>query len=99
MAPYRNGDLTVMTLALGNSFVVFTPYTRLHLESPPLHYTETVIDAPTQKAGRLLGEPPPANAPIVTSESLVRRGENVYAIRRSIRFFNCVTAYTSFPQL
>jgi sensor c-di-GMP phosphodiesterase-like protein len=96
---YRNSYLTVLTLQSGDFFVAFTPYTRMHLESPPMHYTETAIDSPTQKHGQLLGEPPPADGSILTTEGLTRAGDSIYATQCSIRFFNCVTAYTSIPEV
>ena len=99
MPPYRNGDLTVTTLALDNSFVVFTPLTRMHLEPPPLHYTETVTDAPSQRRGRLLGERPMVGMSLLTSEGITRLGDGLYATRCSIRYFNCATAYTTIPEV
>lgn len=97
-AQYRNNGLTTITLQRGDSFVVFAPLTRMPLE-PPMHFTETVADAPTQTHGRLLGESPQASVAILTSEGRARRGDNLYATRCSTRFFNCVTAYTSLPEV
>jgi sensor c-di-GMP phosphodiesterase-like protein len=99
LAPYKNGDLTVMTLQLGDAFVVFTPYSRMHLEPLPMHYTEMATDAPTQKTSRLLGEPAKASVPILTTEGVARLGDSLYATRCSIRFFSCVTAFTSIPEV
>jgi sensor c-di-GMP phosphodiesterase-like protein len=95
---YGNSELTVLTLQLGEYFVAFTPYTRMHLEQPPLHYIETAIDAPTQNFGPLLGETPPAGVPMLTSEGQMRVADNLYVTQCSIRFFNCVTAYASIPE-
>jgi sensor c-di-GMP phosphodiesterase-like protein len=64
-----------------------------------MHFTETVADAPTQTHGRLLGESPPASVAILTSEGRARLGDNLYSTRCSIHFFNCVTAYTSIPEV
>jgi sensor c-di-GMP phosphodiesterase-like protein len=100
LAPYqKNGDLTTITLQLGDSFVVFTPYTRMHLELAPMHYTETLVDAPTQKAGQLLGESPGSRVKNLTTEGLVQLGDHLYSTRCSIRYFNCVTAYTSVSEM
>jgi sensor c-di-GMP phosphodiesterase-like protein len=89
----RKGD--TVALQQGDSYVVFTPITRMHLEPAPLHYTETVINAPDQAAGRLIGELLPLDRSILTSEGQGRVGETLYATRCSIRYFNCITAYTS----
>jgi len=92
LAPYKKNDLTVITLQLGDSFVAFTPLTRMHLEPEPIHYTETVIDAPTQKAGVLLGELPGKSPSKLTTEGMTQVEDNLYVTRCSIRYFNCVTA-------
>lgn len=99
LAPYRNADLTVLTLQLGDFYVAFTPYTRMHLEALPMHFAETATDAPTQRTGRLLGESPAADVPLFTTDGQTRVGEALYATRCSIRFFDCVTAYTSIPEV
>ena len=96
---YRGGDLTVLTLQLGDFFVAFTPYSRMHLEPLPMHYTETAIDAPTQKFGQLLGESPQVSPATLTREGLVRLGDGLYGTHCSIRFFNCVTAYASIHEV
>jgi len=98
-APHQNDGLTTITLQLGDTFVVFTPLTRITLEPAPMHFTETVADTPTQTHSRLLGESPKASVAILTSEGRARIGDNLYATRCSIRFFNCVTAYTSIPEV
>ena len=64
-----------------------------------MHFTETVMDAPTQKAGRLLGESPDASMQILTTEGIYALGDNLYATRCSIRYFNCVTAYAYIPDM
>jgi sensor c-di-GMP phosphodiesterase-like protein len=64
-----------------------------------MHFSETVTDAPSHTYGRLLGESLQASASILTSEGGVRIGDNLYATRCSTRYFNCVTAYTSIPEV
>jgi sensor c-di-GMP phosphodiesterase-like protein len=98
LAPYQNNGVAAITLQHGGSYVVFVPLARMHLEPAPMHYTETAMDAPSQKAGNLLGEAPPATGSILTTEGQSRVGGNLYATRCSIRYFNCVTAYTSIPE-
>jgi sensor c-di-GMP phosphodiesterase-like protein len=99
LAPYRNPDLTVLALQLDGSYVVYTPFSRMHLESPPMHYAETVTNAPNQKPGLLLGEQSRADTAILTREGHYRQGDTLYATRCSIRYFNCVTAYASLPEI
>jgi sensor c-di-GMP phosphodiesterase-like protein len=101
LPPYqKNSDLTTITLQLGGAFVVFTPLTRMHLEAAPMHYIETLTDSPTQTSGPLLGElPPVAVGSLLTTEGESRLGESLFATRCSIHYFNCITAYTSIPEI
>lgn len=99
LGAYRSSNLTLVTEQLGNSFVVFTPLTRMHLEPVPMHYVETLIDAPSQKHGRFLGELPPVDLAMLSNEGVVRQGERLFATHCSIRFFDCVTAFTSVPEV
>jgi len=96
---FRSGDLTVLTLQLGDFFVAFTPYSRMHLEPRPMHYAEMAIDAPTQRYGQLLGESPHVSPATLSTEGSVRLGDSLYETHCSIRFFNCVTAYASIPEV
>jgi sensor c-di-GMP phosphodiesterase-like protein len=99
LAPYANRGMTTITLQRGDSYVVYTPLTRLHLEPAPMHFTETATDEPTQRRGRLLGDEPGAEAATLLREGLLRQGSNLYATRCSIRYFDCVTAYTTLPEV
>jgi len=96
---YQSRGLATITFALNGSFVVVTPMTRMHLEPAPMHFAETLTDAPTQQTGQLLGEPLPAQRAIFTSDGQFRLGESLYATRCSIRFFNCMTAYSTIPEI
>jgi len=99
LAPYRKPGLTVLAMQLGDSYVVFTPFTRMHLEPLPMHEIETVTDAPSQKTGRLLGESLQASQGILSREGEYQQGETLLATRCSIRFFSCVTAYTTISEI
>ena len=99
LSQYKNSSLDVITLQQGEFFVVFTLYPRLHLEPAPMHYFETVTDSPTQQTGVLLSDQFPTPLPIFLVEDQGRVGGNLYATRCSIRYFNCVTAYASIPDV
>lgn len=99
LANYQNMGLTAITEQQGDAYVVFTPLTRMHLEPAPMHYIETMTDEPTQKRGPLLGEPLKADLGILGTEGRVRQGDNLYATRCSIRFYNCVTAFTTIGEV
>jgi sensor c-di-GMP phosphodiesterase-like protein len=93
---YKNGE---MLLNYGGAFVSFTPMTRQHLEPPPMHFQETTMDSPRQTAGYLQGETDTIAPSILRTEGVAQVGENVYATACSIRFSNCVTAFTSIAEL
>jgi sensor c-di-GMP phosphodiesterase-like protein len=99
LGPYRNSDLTTLALESGGAYIVFTPLTRMHLEPAPMHFTETAKDAPSQRAGLLLGDPAPDRYATLTTDGIFPMGSNLYVTRCSIRFFNCATAYTSIPEI
>jgi sensor c-di-GMP phosphodiesterase-like protein len=96
---YRNSYLTVLTLQQGDSYAVFTPDTRMHLEPSPLHYTVTATDSPSQKPGRLLGDPPQLSQAVLTQEGQAQVGDTLFSTRCSIRFFSCATAYAFLPEI
>ena len=97
--PYQNNGLTTITLQRGDSFAVYAPWTRLHVEPGPMHFTETATDAPTRTQGVVLGEPLPVGVPVVVADGDGRQGDHLYATRCSGRYFNCVTVYTSIPEV
>jgi len=94
-APFRVGNLTVVLLQLGQAYVVFSPHILMHLGPSRMSYTVTVIDAPSQHSGRLLGASPPAKANILTKDGETRLGDTLYATSCSVRFFNCITTFIS----
>lgn len=102
LAPYQNSGLSTFALRRGNSFVVYTPLTRLHMEPEPLHFAETATDEPTQKRGILLGEAsrldPGLDPQILSEEGPHRVGDTLYSTRCSIRFFDCVTTWVALPE-
>lgn len=99
LAPYRNSSLTAITLQRGKSFVVFVPQTRMYIQPPPMHFTQTVTDSPTQKLGPEFGEPLQADRSILITEGKVWSGDRLYATRCSIAYFTCLTAFTTLPEI
>jgi sensor c-di-GMP phosphodiesterase-like protein len=97
LVPYQSTGLSTITLERGDSFVVYTPMTRLHVEPEPLRFVETAMDAPTQRRGRLLGDGAAIPAQILGNEGLAQQDGTLYATRCSIRFFDCVTSFVAIP--
>jgi sensor c-di-GMP phosphodiesterase-like protein len=99
LKPYQDSLFPVLTLQRGRSFVAFTPFVRMYVKPPPLHFTQTVIDEPTQKRGSLVGEPLPEQLPILREEGVLWSKDRLYVTHCSTRYFDCVTAYTSLPEV
>jgi len=96
---YRDTAFPAITLQRGDSFVAFMPFARLYIQPPPMHFTQTVTDYPTLSHGSLLGEPLPKGLPILMAEGTLREKDKLYVTRCSIRFFDCVTAYSTIPEI
>ncbi len=96
-APFRVDNLSVVSLELGDSYVIFSPYIEARRGSPPMYYISTATDDPSRQSARLKGGPAQADAAILTRDGEGYQGNNLYATRCSARYFNCVTAYISIP--
>jgi sensor c-di-GMP phosphodiesterase-like protein len=96
-APFEIGDLTVVSLQLGDSYVIFSPYPQLHREFPPIHYTSAGRNDPSQRPIRLIGVSREPSWQVLTTDGEARVGDTLYATRCSTQYFNCVTDYISIP--
>jgi sensor c-di-GMP phosphodiesterase-like protein len=103
LAPFQVPGQTVISVQMGDAYIVYNPYNRKNLGSPPLHFaiTEiggTKVGGANQQVFRLLGESPQPNSEIFTTEGQSRAGQTLYATRCSVRFSSCMTAYISIPE-
>lgn len=94
---FRVDDQNVISVQLGNSFIVYNPYDLASLAAPPMHFTETAIDATTRRGVPLLGDLPTVNRNFLMREGKVQIGDTVYATRCSTDGATCMTAYISIP--
>ena len=94
-APLIMGDLTVIGLQLGDSFVVISPYLENHRGKLAMHYTSTATNDSKWQMGRLVVALPQATKAILTTNGHGRLGNSIFATRCSPRYFNCVTDYIS----
>ena len=83
--PFKVGELAVVSLQLGDSYVVFSPYLETHREAPPMHYVSTASDDPSMKGGTQSRET------ILTRDGEALLRGTLYATRCSTQYFNCVT--------
>ena len=95
LAPFQIAGQTVISVQLGDSFAVYSPFNVRVLNSPPMHYTATNLGSLNRHAVRLFGEIPEAHGAILTQEGQQRIGDTLYSTRCSARYGHCMTAYMS----
>jgi sensor c-di-GMP phosphodiesterase-like protein len=93
--PFQMGDLNVVSLQLRDSYVVFSPFPQLHREFPPIHYTSTGRNDPSQQPIVLVGVLQEPSWQVLTTDGDARVADTLYATRCSSQYFNCVTDYIS----
>jgi len=93
--PFRMGNIMVVALKMGDSYVIISPYMDLHLDQPPVHFLSTGVGDPNWDANRLLVKFPHVTRDALTRERQGRVGETLYATRCSKHYYNCVTDFIS----
>ena len=94
---FRVDDHNVISVQLGNSFIVYNPYNLASLVAPPMQFTETAIDPSTRQGVPLLGDLTIVNRNLLVREGKVQIGDTLYATRCSIDGATCITTYISIP--
>lgn len=97
LPPFRVDDQDVISVQLGDSFIVYNPYNLVSLATPPMHFTATAVDSATHQAGQMVGEMPTVDRSILTRNVKVQVGDTLYATRCSSDHTTCMTAYISIP--
>jgi sensor c-di-GMP phosphodiesterase-like protein len=98
LSPLRMGEHTVVSIQLGDSFMVYSPYNLRDRGSASTHFTVSEVDVPSGQTGRLVGELTGAQASILTREGRAREGDTLYVTRCSTRYTVCMTAFISIPE-
>jgi sensor c-di-GMP phosphodiesterase-like protein len=91
LAPPEGGGRSAFALALGETYVVFSPYIEAHRALPPIRYYSSAVTNPPQQPIEL--QWPELNRSILTTNSSGQRGTILYATRCSLHFYNCVTGW------
>ncbi len=97
LPPFRVDDRDVILVQMGGSFIVYNPYNLSSLESPPMHFIGTALDAQTHQAGQMLGETTNIQQSILVREGRAQVGDTVYVTRCSADGTICMTAYIGTP--
>ena len=97
LPPFRVDDQNVISVQLGDSFIVYDPYRLTSLEAPPMHFAETAMDVSSRQALRMVGETPNVRSDIMIHDVKGQVGNTLYATRCSRDSGTCTTAYISIP--
>ena len=97
LPPLQIGNQTVVSVELGEAFIVYSPYNLKDLDAAPMHFTVSHVDAPSGQASRLVGEQTDARSSILAREGWARAADTLYATRCSTRYTSCMTAFISIP--
>jgi sensor c-di-GMP phosphodiesterase-like protein len=97
LTPFRVDDQDVISVQLGDSFVVYNPYNLVSLDAPPMHYTATAIDSFTRQGDPLLGQIPNVEKHVLMQNGKVQVGNTLYATRCTTDGDTCMTANISIP--
>jgi sensor c-di-GMP phosphodiesterase-like protein len=95
--PFRIDKQTVITIQLGESYIVYGPYNGNVPPVPFMHYTVTDVNAPTLQTGRLVGETPDITASVLTNEGKAQVAQSLYATRCTADHSLCMTTYMAIP--
>jgi len=95
LPPFRVDDQSVISVQLGDSFIVYNPYNLAALAAPPMHFTVTANDALGSQSQQMVGENANLDRNMLTRAGKVRVGDTLYATRCSSDLATCMTAYIS----
>ncbi|MGO9438798.1 MAG: EAL domain-containing protein [Terracidiphilus sp.] len=99
LAPFRVGNETVITVQLGDSYIVYSPYNMKPVLNNSMPFTITDLDAPNREAGHLLGAPVKSEASFLVRSGQFRDGDRVYGTHCSPDGVVCVAAYLPIAQV
>jgi sensor c-di-GMP phosphodiesterase-like protein len=97
LTPFRVDDQDVISVQLGDSFVVYNPYNFASLDASPMHFAATAVDSFTRQGDPLFGEIPNVRKNILMRNGKVNAGNTLYATRCSTDGDTCMTAYIATP--
>jgi len=96
---YQDDDANPVALQQEDTYVVLRPNVALSPLANGPHFAETVVDAPSQQTGLLLGNTLNADLSLLTKDDLTRLGDTLYATSCSTRGLSCVIAFVSIPEI
>jgi sensor c-di-GMP phosphodiesterase-like protein len=97
MSPFRVDDESVVSIQIGDSFIVYNPYNLISLASPPMHYALTATDTTTHHISSLVGVTPDVQSVVLTKAGRYHAGNTLFATRCASEYATCTTAFISIP--
>ena len=97
LPPFRVDDQTVISIQLGDSFIVYNPYNLKTLSSLPMHYAVTAVGASSRETGQMIGDVPPVEESVLTTEGKFQVDGSLYSTKCSRDYASCMTAYIAIP--
>ena len=80
-APFKVGNLPVLSLQLGDSYVIFNPYIEIRRASPPIRYISVAVNELAAQSGLKIDGLSGATGSILTRNGQGRIGDSLYATR------------------
>ena len=97
LPPFRVDDQNVISVQLGDSFIVYNPYNMVPLATPPMHFTATAVDTPSRDSGPMIGDIPAVSPASLMHDGRLKLANTLYVTHCSKDAATCLTAYISIP--
>ncbi len=92
---FQIGNEQILAVQLGDSFIVYSPYTSKAEIAAPMRYTVTDRDVNTHSIGRLTGDTVPVPPRVLTTPGLTRLNATLYQTQCDGNPSVCLTTYVS----
>jgi sensor c-di-GMP phosphodiesterase-like protein len=95
LSVFRIGNEEVLAVQMGDSFIVYSPYTSKAQNAAPMHYTATEKDAKTHSTGRVTGDTTQVPMYVLITRGLTHLNGTIYETQCAGNPSVCVTTYVS----
>lgn len=96
LPPFRVDDQSVISVQLGESFIVYNPYNFNSLAAPPMHFAAMAMETPVGGAtSQVIGDVPAPPTRVLTTQGKQKVGNTLYATRCSQDVRTCLTTSIS----
>lgn len=99
ISSFHMENYELLGLQLHDSLVVFRPHTLMDLNASPFHYSVVVPASSGTDFASIFGDKLQIHPDLLIRDGEGKDGQTLYATRCSNRFFNCLVAYTTVPEV